>query len=94
MDEVETMVGEDAMSSSIIPFPCYRVTRKYTARRTVWFVDRSGKFGPLVDRRRLDASDLPLSRPCLFLTLLQSEVAKFVCKCTGTFRKRTRSIAS
>ena len=28
IDEVETMVGEDAMSSSIIPFPCYRVTRK------------------------------------------------------------------
>ena len=49
MYEVETMVGEDAMSSSIIPFPCYRVTRKRKARCAICFVEgyfRSGNFGP------------------------------------------------
>ena len=48
MYEVETMVGEDAMSSSIIPFPCYRVTRKSKVRCAICFVEgyfRSGKFG-------------------------------------------------
>ena len=62
MYEVETMVGEDAMSSSIIPFPCYRVTRKSKARYTIFFVEgyfRSGKFGPLVDRRPLRPPALP-----------------------------------